>query len=147
MLSGMLLTVVSLTSQAACPDMSGSYQFSGTERIFYVTKIVDTEKYNVFLPRDNGQYVLTQTLELAPEERKSEQLPECALLIEGGGILVKTKKGQKVNVTNQSQNYMNEKTITTEYGLMTFAGFASDIIGVDKISNSVPKEMTANVSL
>lgn len=146
-MSGMLLTVVSLTSQAACPDMSGSYQFSGTERIFYVTKIVDTEKYNVFLPRDNGQYVLTQTLELAPEERKSEKLPECALLIEGGGILVKTKKGQKVNVTNQSQNYMNEKTITTEYGLMTFAGFASDIIGVDKISNSVPKEMTADVSL
>lgn len=146
MLSGMLLAVVSMTSQAACPDMSGSYQFSDTGRIFYIMKIVDTEKYYVSLPSANGKYDLTQTLELTPEERKSEGLPECALLIEGVGMLVKTKKGEKVNVTNQSQNYTNEKIITTEYGLTIFAGFASDIIGVDKISNRVPKEMIVDVS-
>ncbi|HBY9713281.1 TPA: hypothetical protein ACP5AR_001423 [Klebsiella aerogenes] len=81
-----------------------------------------------------------QTVDISAEEMKTQQIPECALIIQRVGMMMKTNKGEKVDVMTQSQNYTTEKTITTEYGLMIYAGFASDFIGIDKISAQVPKE-------
>ncbi len=134
------LALFSITAQAQCPDMTGSYRFTGAEHPFYLVKIPGQSRYNAFFPNEAGQFTRVQTVDISAEEMKTQQIPECALIIQRVGMMMKTSKGEKVDVMTQSQNYTTEKTITTEYGLMIYAGFASDFIGIDKISAQVPKE-------
>ncbi len=138
------LALFSISARAQCPDMTGSYRFSGAENPFYLVKVAGVSAYNAFFPTGSGKYVSTHTIDIPAEKRLEEQIPQCALLIKGAGMLVKTEKGKKITTTSQSQNYMTEKTITTDYGLMVFSGFASELIGIDKLSAHVPKEALNN---
>lgn len=132
------LALFSITAQAQCPDMTGSYRFTGAEHPFYGENR-DNHAITLF-PQRSGPVYPVQTVDISAEEMKTQQIPECALIIQRVGMMMKTNKGEKVDVMTQSQNYTTEKTITTEYGLMIYAGFASDFIGIDKISAQVPKE-------
>lgn len=138
------LALFSITAWAQCPDMTGSYRFTGAEHPFYLVKVPGQSVYNAFFPNNVGQFIRVNTTYMSPEEARTQQLPECALLIERVGMMVKANKGKKIEVMSQSQNYTTEKTITTEYGLMIVAGFAFDFIGIDKISAQVPKEARNN---
>lgn len=44
------LALFSITAQAQCPDMTGSYRFTGAEHPFYLVKIPGQSRYNAFFP-------------------------------------------------------------------------------------------------
>ncbi|HBV6393054.1 TPA: hypothetical protein QIC20_004536 [Klebsiella aerogenes] len=138
------LVLLSFNALAQCPDMTGSYRFSGADSPFYLVKISGQSTYHAYFPAGSDKYVHSRSVDVPAEKRKEEQIPACALLLKGAGMLVKMEKGKKINTMSQSQNYMTEKTITTDYGLMVYSGFASDFIGVDKLSAHVPKEALNN---
>ena len=74
------------------------------------------------------------------EDRKEQQIPECALIIQQLGMFMPAEKGQSFNVTTQSQEYISKKTPGTDYVIMVMSGFYSDVIGVNKTAVTLPAE-------
>ncbi|ECG1193076.1 hypothetical protein DQ961_12275 [Salmonella bongori] len=117
--------------------MEGTYQFEGSPYQFYIQHSNDeNQTYKLIFETDNNQYIEKTSMTLSAKQRKKENLPECALLVPGIGMLMKAQKGEKVNVLNQSQNYADEKTLTGDYVLWVFGGFSTDTININKLSDS-----------
>lgn len=137
----LMLALLSLVSPdvvfASCSTMEGTYQIEGSPYKIFIEPVENyIDNYNIMFEIENKEFVEKKTIPVDIERRKKENIPECALLIPEVGMLVKANKGDKVNVMTQSQNYMNEKTLTGDYALWIFGGFYSNVVNVNKLSHS-----------
>lgn len=123
-------------NEEACSSMEGTYQIEGSPYNFYLKPDHKSyDSYRVVFELGEKKLTETHTLIASKERREHEGLPECAIMIPQAGMLVKVKKGDSTQ-TLQSQNYTTQRTFTQDYALFVFAGFASDVLNVKKISDS-----------
>lgn len=123
---------------ALCSDPQGSYKVEGNVN-FYIHKENNADYMAIMSGTKQSERLLVT--QLSKEQSKAENLPECSVLITGVGVLMPSEKGKTYHVTAESQNYLTERKTNTPFVLLMMAGFQSDIYGVDKTSDTVPKNI------
>lgn len=123
---------------AVCSDPQGSYKIENNVNLYIHKK--NNADYMAIMSGEKQSELLLVTL-LSKEQSKAENLPECSVLITGVGVLMPSEKGKTYHVTAESQNYLTERKTNTPFVLLVMAGFQSDIYGVDKTSDILPKNI------
>lgn len=132
---------ISQLSVAKCPSMQGTWLIEGSQAEIYILNNENGEAFQVWFPNEKSEYHILPVFEVTAKERKEEKINECAIVVSELGIITPAKKGEETQVTTQSQNYTSKKTINTDYVIQIYSGFASDVIGITKMSKSVSPEI------
>lgn len=123
---------------ALCSDPQGSYKVENNVNL-YIHKGNNADYMAIISGTKQSERLLVTLL--SKEQSKAENLPECSVLIPGVGMLMPSEKGKTYHVTAESQNYLTERKTNTPFVLLVMSGFQSDIYGVDKTSDTLPKNI------
>lgn len=123
---------------ALCSDPQGSYKVENNVNL-YIHKENNSDYMAIISGTKQSERLLVTLL--SKEQSKAENLPECSVLITGVGMLMPSEKGKTYHVTAESQNYLTERKTNTPFVLLVMSGFQSDIYGVDKTSDTLPKNI------
>lgn len=131
------------STHSSCPDMQGSYKIENIADL-YIKKKFTGGYMAMVASNDSSQFI--PVIAVDKEDLERENISECSLILQGAGVLTPSDKQKNYNVTATSQNYTTERKPGTSFVLMVMAGFQSDVLGVDKISETLPAEISERFS-
>ncbi len=91
------LVLLSFNALAQCPDMTGSYRFSGADSPFYLVKISGQSTYHAYFPAGSDKYVHSRSVDVPDgKTQRGANSRVRPVAQKGAGMLVKMEKGKKL---------------------------------------------------